>query len=516
LFVADRAAIRKIVITTGVVTTLAGSKLGTPGSADGAGPAARFNNPVGLAADAAGNLFVADMGNLTIRRIVLASGMVSTLAGTASAIGTTDGTGPDARFYSPFGLAADAVGNLFVADAHNHTIRKIVISTGAVTTLAGAARQPGSTDATGDAARFSFPLGLAADAGGNLLVSDHNNHTIRKIVVATGAVTTLAGTASQSGSTDAAGAAARFAGPAGLAADGSGNLFVADYNNHIIRKIVIATGEVSTLSGTVGLPGSTDGTGSNARFTFPNWLAADNAGNLFVTGYDHTIRKIIVATGAVSTLAGTIDTPGSTDATGTSARFNHPAGLVADGHGNLFVADMGNHTIRQIVIATSAVTTVAGSAGMLGRTDAGGVAARFYYPQGLAADPAGDLFVSDYSNHTVRKIVIATGKVTTLAGAAGMFGSTDATGVAARFYHPLGLAADASGNLFVSGYRTIRKIVVSTGAVSTVVGGADRGAVQPGPLPAALNIPRGVVTRSSGDLAITDMAENAVLIARGL
>jgi sugar lactone lactonase YvrE len=327
---------------TTAVTTMAGT-VGIPGAADGTGLLASFSRPVGITTDGT-NLYVADFDNHTIRKIVIATGVVTTLAGTAGISGSVDGTGADARFHEPIGITTDGT-NLYVTDTFNNTIRKIVIATGAVTTLAGTAGFSGSTDATGADARFSYPIGITTD-GTNLYVADFNNHTIRKIVIATGVVTTFAGTAGISGTTDATGADARFNGPLGITTDGT-NLFVSDFNNRTIRKIVIATGAVTTLAGTAGISGSADGTGADARFHSPGSITSDGT-NLYVTEEDnHTIRKIVIATGAVTTLAGTAGITGTTDATGADARFNGPHGITTDGT-NLYVTDTDNNTIRKI------------------------------------------------------------------------------------------------------------------------------------------------------------------------
>ncbi len=370
------STIRKIVIATGQVTTLAGA-VGTRGSTDGIGAAVSFNYPSGITTDGT-NLYVADTGNSTIRKIVIATGQVTTLAGTAGAQGSTDDTGAAASFYGPTGITTDGT-NLYVADTANSIIRKIVIATGQVTTLAGTAGTwgtlGGSTDGIGAAASFYFPYGITTD-GTNLFVADTHNCTIRKIVIATGQVTTLAGTAGTwGGSTDGIGAAASFYGPTDITTDGT-NLYVADTGNSIIRKIVIATGQVTTLAGTAGAQGSTDDTGAAASFYGPTGITTDGT-NLFVadTG-NSTIRKIVIATGQVTTLAGTAGAQGSTDGTGAAASFYAPEGITTDGT-NLYVADTQNYTIRKIVIATGQVTTLAGTARTWGSTDGIGAAASF-------------------------------------------------------------------------------------------------------------------------------------------
>ena len=519
LFVADtnNHTIRKVVIATGAVSTIAGSAE-EMGTTDGIGTAARFASPYGIAADGAGNLFVSDTGNHTLRKIVIASGVVTTLAGSPGEAGMVDGTGSTARFNNPSGLTTDGMGHLFVADVLNYVLRKVDIATGTVTTLAGSAINPGADDGMGTAARFNTPYDVTSDGSGNLFVADFFNHTIRKVVIASGAVTTLAGAAASTGTDDGRGAAARFYAPQGLADDGAGNLFVADTINHTIRTIVISTGTVTTFAGTAGFSGNGDGTGTAAQFNYPCDVTSDGAGNLFVADWGNcAIRRIVLLTGAVTTLAGgDVNHCGNTDGTGTAARFNGPSGVASDGSGNLFVADFNNHTIRKVVVATATVTTFAGSANLLGGVDGIGTAAQFYVPSGIASDGAGNLFVTDYYNHTIRKIDIATAAVTTLAGSPGNSGSADGTGTAARFYYPTGVASDRAGNLFVadSMNHAIRKIVVAAQTVSTLVGVPGRQGILLGPLPGELDTPAGLTFSVSGQLFIAEQHQNAVLAAQ--
>jgi len=328
---------------------------------------------------------------------------VSSLAGNFRASGSTDGTGSDAYFNGPNGVAVNEDGSVYVADTFNHTIRKITPA-GVVTTLAGTAGATGSTDGTGSEARFYGPTGLAFDVNGNVYVTDYVNHTIRKITPA-GLVTTLAGSAGVPGSTDGAGSEARFNNPTRPTVDVDGNVYVTDYVNHTIRKITPA-GVVTTLAGTAGATGSTDGTGSEARFNGPLGITIDVIGNLYVTEFgNHTIRKITPA-GVVTTLAGSAGVPGSTDGTGSEARFNGPKGLSVDAESNVYVADFGNHTIRKITPA-GVVTTLAGSPPIDGYFNGPGPASRFSSPASVAVDSNGTLYVGDYLNHTIRKITPA-------------------------------------------------------------------------------------------------------------
>lgn len=435
-------------LATGQVTTIAGSP-GAPGSSDGAGGAARFGAIENLAW-CGGNLYAADSFYYTVRKIAVAGNMVTTLAGTAGMSGGQDGTGAAVRFYQPGAVSCDGSGNLYVADSI--AVRKIALASGAVTTLAATITHRGNVDATGTAARFNTPTGLAADGAGNVYVADSMNNSIRKVATATAAVTTLAG--GVSGNIDGTGAAAGFTTPQGLGWDGGGNLYVADTGNHTIRKIVIATGAVTTLAGTGGMSGTADGTGAAARFLRPTGVTADRAGNVYVadTG-NHTIRQIVAATGVVTTIAGTAKSAGYVDAAGTAARFSGPGNLIYDGSGTLYIADTNNSRIRQLALATGAVTTLVG------------YQAPPPISEGLALDGAGNLYVAD------------------------------------------------AGYGITTPQATVRRVDLATGAVTTVLGGTVSNAVVPGPSPASLNYPWGLAWVPNQGLFISDHDENALLLA---
>jgi DNA-binding beta-propeller fold protein YncE len=335
-----------------LVTTVAGS-VGVGGSADGVGSAARYSDPSGVAlsADAAFAL-VADTQNHTIRKLVPATGAVTTLAGTARANGSANGIGPATRFFHPEGVAISVDGTFaLVADTDNHTIRKIVIATAEVTTLAGSPGSPGSANGTGDVARFSSPSSLAL-AAGFALVADTGNHTVRRIDITTGSVTTLAGSPGSAGAADGTGAAARFFSPRGVALSGDGALaLVTDTGNHTLRTLAVATGVITTLAGSAGIPGSSDGSGEAARLRFPRGVAlsADGSSALVADFSNNTIRAITIATRVVTTLAGTPGSSGSSDGAGTSARFAYPASIAMSGDGaTVLVADPDNQTLRRI------------------------------------------------------------------------------------------------------------------------------------------------------------------------
>lgn len=316
-----------------VVTTLAGAA--ATGNTDGIGSAARFNYPYGVAVDASGTVYVADGNNHRIRKITPA-GAVTTLAGSTS--GFTDGTGSAARFYNPVGVTVGSGGVVYVGDAYNNRIRS-VSPAGVVTTLAGSSA--GYVDATGTAARFYNPYGVAVDASGNVYVADVSNHRIRKITSG-GVVTTFAG--STAGYTDATGTAAQFNNPYGVAVDSSGNVYVADVTNHRIRKITPA-GAVTTLAGST--QGYADGIGAAAQFNNPYDVAVDAGGNVYVADRNNNRIRKVSPSGTVSTLAGT-GVIGFADGPGLSAQFYAPYSVAVDGAGIVYVADTYNQRIRKI------------------------------------------------------------------------------------------------------------------------------------------------------------------------
>jgi len=279
--------------------------------------------------------------------------------------------------------------------------------------LAGSVAQ-GNVDGTGTAARFNSPNALATDSAGNLYVAEYN--TVRKIAPG-GVVTTLAGAAGTAGSSDGAGAGARFNQPGGIAVDSAGNVYVADTGNNTIRLITPA-GNVTTLAGSAGVYGTVDGTGSGATFAAPVGIAvAEPSGIVYVSEYGGNTVRAIAPGGVVTTLAGAAGVAGSIDGTGTAARFFQPQGMKINAAGNLILADSGNSTIRQVTPA-GVVTTVAGIAGVTGAADGAVNAATFFVPLDVVIDAAGDIYVADNNNFELRKIS-AGGTVSTIAGTAG-------------------------------------------------------------------------------------------------
>jgi gliding motility-associated-like protein len=489
----------KKISPSNVVTIFAGS--GLQGSMDGLGTAASFNVPAGIAVDASGYLYVTDAGNNTIRKITPA-GMVSTIAGNPSNKGAKDGTGAAASFNTPYGITVDANGNLFVSELINNLIRKITPS-GVVSTVAGNLGG-GSNNGIGSAAGFNYPYATAVDASGNIYVADSENQLIRKITPG-GLVSTLAGSGKRD-STDAVGTAAGFSSPVGLAISPDGNLYVADDDNAVIRKISLSGYTINkqlppglTFDQTTGIISGTPTALSPAADYTITAFNADGSSSTVVNiavspktspvvkppdisyqtpqiyHVSTTITPLVPTNtggavpantyGQVTTFAGS-GSSGNINGTGKAASFGGPIDLAFDGSGNLYVTELINNDIRKISPA-GVVTAFAGD-GSPGAINGPGNKASFVSPEGIVADVSGNLYVADEGNQMIRKVTPA-GIVSTFAGD-GTLGTTDGPIASSDFNNPIGVVFDAAGDLSVvdRGNSVIRKIAV-TGQVSTFV-----------------------------------------------
>ncbi|MBL7748010.1 MAG: IPT/TIG domain-containing protein [Chitinophagaceae bacterium] len=323
------------------VSTLAGS--GTTGYADGIGAAAQFNFAAfsGICVDAGGNIFISERGNNRIRKIT-ATGTVSTVAGTGD-FGYVDGPAATAQFNGLRGITIDAAGNLYVADASNHRIRKISTA-GVVSTVAGTGVN-GFADGPGNTAQFSFPLAVAFDNNsGNLYVTDQN-YRLRKITAAAD-VSSIAGSG-VSGYADGTGAAAQFSLLIGMVVAPNGDIYASDANNHRIRKIT-AAGVATTYAGS-GISGNTNGPALTANFNFPTGIIADAGGNFYtLQPFNNNIKKISAAS-VVSTFAGK-GTEGITNGAGSLAEFKVPRAIAISNDGIIYVVDSDNQLVRKIIM----------------------------------------------------------------------------------------------------------------------------------------------------------------------
>lgn len=317
---------------TGSVSTLAGSGIGD----------AALSLPQGITIHGA-HLYVADTGNNIIRKIVIATGVVSVFAGSREA-SHDNGSAFNAGFRRPQGLTTDGI-SLYVADTYNNAIRKISLATGMVSTFAGVPGKAGSYDSKGSEATFFNPRGITND-GKNLYVTDSRNYLIRQIDIATGKVTTLAGVEGRMGHDDGIGKAASFNEPVGITTDGT-NLYVADTANNLIRKIVIATKEVTTLAGKAGMFGQNDGIGAEASFTGPFGVETDGTSLYVADTFDNAIRQVDIASGLVTSIAGHSTKSGRLDGLGATASFFRPVGIATYG-AHLYVLDSNNGKVRVI------------------------------------------------------------------------------------------------------------------------------------------------------------------------
>jgi sugar lactone lactonase YvrE len=451
VYVSDAAnhSIRKVT-PDGSVTTLAGLA-GPPAFVDGVGSAARFTYPGALTIDGSGTLLVGDACAI---RTVTPDGTVTTIAGGPSTCGTTDGgSGSAAQLEvdGPNAIGIDARGTVYFLQANQeHPALRMLTPDRVVTTLLPDNGSPGLVDGPGQTARFSYPAGVAFDSG---WIYEVDAMTIRTI--------TAAGLVSSLQLIDAARGVTVGAGDLAYATVGCG------------IQTITAAGTVTTLAGTVmsvgpDACGAIDGTAGTARFNRPTGVAIDSAGTVYVADTGNNTIRTVTAQGMVTTLAGLAGQTGSTDGTGSTARFNAPAGLAIDRNGTLYVADSGNHTIR-MVTQTGVVTTVAGRAGQSGSTDGARTTARFNGPYGVATDGSGNLYVADTGNSTIRMIA-PNGTVTTLGGVAGSPGHADGTGAAATFSSPKGIAVDDTGTLYVADTdnHTIRLGLIGTATAPVI------------------------------------------------
>ena len=539
--------IRKV-NSAGVISTVAGT--GTAGfSGDGAAAtAAQLSNPQDVALDAAGNLYIADVNNNRIRKVD-SSGNISTVAGGGSSLGD-GGAATAAQLGAPRSVALDGAGNLYIADWSDHRIRK-VDSSGNISTVAGTGTQGFSGDgAAATAAQLDSPWDVAVDGSGNLYIADRNNNRIRKVNSA-GNISTVAGTGTAGFSGDGAAAtAAQLQNPQGVALDGAGNLYIADRGNQRIRKVDSA-GVISTVAGNgmAGFGGDSgaataaqlwdpsrvalDGAGNlyivdrvndrirkvdsagvistvagREQLSNPQSVALDGAGNLYIadTG-NHRIHKVDSA-GVISTVAGSGTAGFSGDSSAaTAAQLNTPADVAPDGAGNLYITDRGNERIRKVDSA-GVISTVAGS-GTAGFSGDGGAAtaAQLNEPYGVAVDSSGNLYIAEWNNNRIRKVNSA-GVISTVAGTgtAGFSGDGGAA-TAAQLSNPQDVALDAAGNLYIADVNNnrIRK-VNSAGVISTVAGTGTAGFSGDGgaATSAQLHWPRGVALDGAGNLYIVD------------
>ncbi len=497
----------------GFITTHAGS--GNAGSTGNPAVATvgELHTPAGLALDAARNLYVADPGSHKIRKVD-AAGNISTVAGTGNQGygGDAASTRLAARFDGPtYALYVRPQNAVFIADTGNHRIRKVDLATGVVTTVAGDGNQGHQGDGgAATSARLNGPQGLAYYGHRNrLYVADTGNHCIRRVELSTGTISTVAGTPGTAGSLGDGGQApaGRLSGPRGVAVDGAENVYVADTGNHAVRQ-VSNLGVLQTLANTAFNAGHAgDGfAAANATLNGPTDVAVNplNEAEIFVVDCgNHCIRRID-GNNDIDTVAGTINTAGATGdgAAAANARFRNPTGMVFDDQGDYYVADTGNHTIRAVDLgtATGDVTRIGGTVATSGNTgdNAAATNATLDGPCCPAFDGLGNLYIPDTNNHRLR-MLDTNNDVDAWAGTGvqGFLGDSAAVATAADLDTPSDVAVDLANNrLFIADTTNhrIRQVDLASGRISTIVGtGVQGGTGDNGAATAArLNGPRGL------------------------
>ena len=529
LYIADtyNHRIRKVDATTGIISTIAGS--GRRGGFRGDGRTATLamlNIPRGVAVDGAGNLYIADTYNHRIRKVDAATGIISTIAGSGATsrggggFGGDGGAATSAQLHYPYGVAVDGAGNLYIADHINHRIRKVDAATGIISTVAGSGATGnyvggfGGDGSPAISAMLNSPRGVAVDGAGNLYIVDSGNHRIRRVDAATGIISTVAGTRTNGFSGDSGPAtSAQLNNPAGVAVDGTGNLYIADLDNNRIRRVDAATGTISTFAGSGRRGFSGDGgPATSAQLNNPAGVAVDGTGNLYIADLDNNrIRRVDAATGTISTFAGSGRRGFSGDGgPAISAMLNSPRGVAVDGAGNLYIADQGNYRIRKVDAATGVISTAAGTWTSGFRGDGGAATSAWLtIPKGVAVDRADNLYIADYGDHRIRKVDAATGIISTFAGSGrGGFSGDGAPATSAMLSNPIGVAVDRADNLYIADYRghRIHKVDAATGIISTFAGsglngfGGDGGAATS----AWISFSTGVAVDGAGNIYIAD------------
>ena len=627
LYIADTLnnVVRKVAAGTGIITTVAGTNFGGYSGDNGPATSAELNGPSGIAFDAAGDLYIADSVNNVIRRVAADTGIITTVAGNGTS-GESGDNGPatGAEMNSPAAVAVDTAGNLYISDSAANRVRKVAAATGTITTYAGGGTglSYGNIGDGGPAtsAILSYPKGLALDTNGNLYIADSLDEVIREVNATTGSISTVAGHYTGIGEGGYLGdgglaTSADLNQPMGVAVDSAGNLYIADWQNSVIRSVSANTGDIETFAGNgwaCSSEGGDGGPAADAALCYPASVAIDASGNLYIAGIDSRVRRVTpsmqppataTATPTFSVQGGSYAgaqtvtladaTPGaeiyltldgttpSTEGPGYSAPIDvngsvtlkavavapgyspsamasaayiitapppavvstvagsgavfpsvagqpaiatslgDPTDVAVDGEGNLYIADSTNDVVWQVAAATGTATVVAGMLQSQGYSGDGGPAtsAQLDDPSNVAADQAGNLYISDNGSRVVRLVTAATGVISTYAGSVTASGTSIGDGgpaTSAELSSPEGLALDSAGNLYIAdlGNDRIRMVNAGTGTITTVAGG---GSPSPpsigdgGPATSAMLLyPRDVVLDPEGNLYIADTGESRV------
>jgi uncharacterized protein (TIGR03437 family) len=504
------------VTTDGNIATIAGDSFPSYQGDAGLAIKAELHGPEDVAVDSSGNIYIADTQNAYVRKITT-DGNINYIAGDGSIGYTGDGGyATSAGLVAPFALAVDSSGNVYFAENGDSRIRKIDAKSLDISTVAG----NGTPGFAGDGsdptkAELNYPTGVAVDSAGNLYIADSLNCRIRK-VASSGSISTYAGNGTLSYSGDGGAAIqAQLNNPQGVAADSSGNLYVADTLNNVVRK-VSPNGTISNFAGNGGAGSSGDGSAAtSAQLHGPEGLTVDAAGNLFIADtLNAKVRKVSAASGVITTVAGS-GTPGSggDGSAAASAQLNLPIGVAVDAAGNVYIADFGNSRVRKVSASGATIGTVAGN-GSTGYSGDGGPAAKAQLngPQGVAVDAAGNLYIADTENNAIREVTPA-GLIATVAGN-GLAGYSGDGGQAtsAQVGNPVGVTVDAAGDIFTLDASNRVRQVYPNGLIATIAGNGSLGYTGDGGLAtqAQFNSPSAIALGNNGNLYVADEANNAV------
>ncbi len=494
--------IRKVT-STGTITTVAGN--GQAGyTGDGSlATSAQLRNPGGIAVDTAGSLYIADSANGRIRKVAT-GGTITTVAGNGTFpasgsgfVGAAGDGGPaiNAQLGFPTGIAVDSAGNLYIADQGSHRVRKVTAGVATITSAAG----NGFTGYSGDGgpatnAQLGVPLGIVVDSAGNLYVSDADNNVVRKITPG-GVITTVAGNGGGTpGYTGDGGPAtnATLSGPAGLAIDASGNLFIADMNNSVVRK-VSAGGTITTVAGKSSCGYSGDGgLATNALLCNPWGLALDTAGNLYIADSGNNLVRKVAAGGTITTVAGTRTAGYSGDGgLATLAQLSSPTGVAVSAGGTVYIADYLNNRIRAVT-PTGMITTVAGGGTVVPGDGGPATAAQLAYPAGVWVDAAGNLYIAETNSGLIRQVG-GTGTITTIAGnttfATALYSGDGGPASGAAVGSPQAVTMDAGGNVYLADVQhDVIRMLTPAGSHAVLGINVTHGTFSSGQLGAVYNV----------------------------
>jgi trimeric autotransporter adhesin len=570
LYIADSysSQVFEVSVSSGTLTLVAGN--GTQGYSGDGGPATSAAlgafGPQGIFVDGSGNIFISDTENSVIREVVASTGNIQTVAGvnydasegSACQSGGDGGPATSAYLCLPYAVFVDASGDIFIADWGNSTIREVVASTGKIQTVAGSTvLGPGYSGNGGLAtsAQLDQPEGVFVDTSGNIFIADTFNSVIREVTSAKGFIQTVVGAqypwdfvCNYSGDNGPP-LSAQLCLPSNVFVDPTGDIFVADTGNSAIREVAVATGDIQTVAGTPPTPGfsGNGGLATSAALNSPNDMVIDSSGNIFIADSENfVVREVTASTGDIQAFAGNNFTAYSGDGgSPTNAELNDPGSVFVDASGNVYIVDTSNSAIRVYNPGASSVTiagttipagdieTVAGNgtactATTLAGCGDGGLAtsAELNFPGGVFVDAQGDIFIADTANSAIREVAAATGIIQTVAGNGTACTATTLAGcgdsglaTSAELSNPYGVFVDVAGNIFIADTddNAIREVAVSSGIITTVAGNGkdctpstsscgDGGAATS----AQLSFPSGVFVDLSEDIFIADTSDNRI------